>query len=330
MANPVARRAVRQAQKMNATPRVLKALIEAGIVESGLQHDKYLKVGSGDRDSTGFLQQRGSQGWGTSESIEKDTRDFVERAMRANRGFKGSAGQLAQAVQRSAYPGRYDERGAEAESILKRLGVGGSSSGASPAATERVTEKTPGVDNSDQRRALKMAYLSQRGKPTALLELASGLSQAQDVPATTKTTSKASAVAARDAPADSNLAKVIEEADKIDKAKVPYLWGGGHGARQERGSKVTPLDCSGAVSRALGLDPRVSGQFTKWGRPGRAPGGRGVTVYANSGHVLMEVNGRFWGTSQSNPGGGPGWIPRSQITPQYLSRFTARHSANLQ
>lgn len=120
--------------------------------------------------------------------------------------------------------------------------------------------------------------------------------------------------------------KIFEEADAISRARVPYQWGGGHAGRQPRGSKVTPLDCSGAVSRVLGMDPRVSGQFETWGKPGR---GRNVTVYANDEHVLMEINGRFWGTSKANPRGGAGWIPRSAISKEYLSRFTARHPAGL-
>jgi len=39
----------------------------------------------------------------------------------------------------------------------------------------------------------------------------------------------------------------------------------------------------------------------------------------------MEINGHFFGTSQTNPGGGAGWIPRGAISPQYLKGFTARH-----
>ena len=66
-----------------------------------------------------------------------------------------------------------------------------------------------------------------------------------------------------------------------------------------------PLDCSAAVSKVLGIDPRVSGDFERFGSPGRAPKG-GVTIYANKGHVLMEIGGRFWGTSKSNPNGGAG------------------------
>lgn len=121
------------------------------------------------------------------------------------------------------------------------------------------------------------------------------------------------------------LAQMIQEADQIDRAQVPYLLGGGH-AGPARGTRISPLDCSGAVSRVLGIDPRVSGAFTKWGESGH---GRAVTIYANGEHVLMEINGHFFGTSGANPQGGPGWIPRTHISKDYLSRFTARHPRGL-
>lgn len=110
----------REIQRKKASPRVAKALTLAGITESGLQQSKYSKVGSGDRDSVGFLQQRPSQGWGPAgESAATDADQFLAAAIKANKGFHGSAGQLAQAVQRSAYPGRYDQHSAEANRILQ-------------------------------------------------------------------------------------------------------------------------------------------------------------------------------------------------------------------
>lgn len=123
------------------------------------------------------------------------------------------------------------------------------------------------------------------------------------------------------------LAGIVAEANHIAEAKVPYLWGGGHGAKVLPNAKVTPLDCSGAVSAALGLNPKVSGEFEQWGAPGK---GGHLTIYANSHHVLMEVNGKFWGTSASNPGGGAGWIKPGVITPEYLKQFTARHPSGEQ
>ena len=117
------------------------------------------------------------------------------------------------------------------------------------------------------------------------------------------------------------------EMERIDDARVPYQWGGGHAAPQARGSRVTPLDCSGAVSRALGINPRVSGQFESWGRPGR---GKRVTIYANAGHVLMEVDGRFGGrrrpTRRAAPAGFRG--PRCRRSTSRGSLLDTREGCN--
>jgi hypothetical protein len=115
------------------------------------------------------------------------------------------------------------------------------------------------------------------------------------------------------------LGSLVQQMEKIDKAHVPYLWGGGHARKILPNQGVTPMDCSGAVSRALGIDPRVSGAFGSYGQPGK---GKHVTIWYNGKHVFMEVNGHFWGTSHSNPGGGAGWIPSSAVN---TSGFNAVH-----
>jgi peptidoglycan hydrolase CwlO-like protein len=71
-------------------------------------------------------------------------------------------------------------------------------------------------------------------------------------------------------------------------ATLPYIYGGGHASFHADG-----YDCSGSVSYALaaaGLvsSPMVSGDFENWGDPGP---GKWVTIYANAGHVWMEVAG---------------------------------------
>jgi hypothetical protein len=125
-------------------------------------------------------------------------------------------------------------------------------------------------------------------------------------------------------PTGKDITGIVSRAKQINAERLPYKWGGGHGATPA--GRGVPLDCSGAVSRLLNVSPRVSGDFTKFGQPGR---GRALTIYANGTHVLMEIKGHFWGTSASNPGGGAGWIPRSAISPQYLQGFTARHPAGM-
>lgn len=176
-------RALRVAKRMGASPRETKALVAAMAVESNYRHLNY-----GDRDSVGVLQQRPSQGWGPAgESVETDVAQFLRAAQRANKGG-GSAGQLAQAVQRSAFPGRYDQRGGEAEQLIRRYsrsgvsgGSGGGSGGNRPAREDSYrTVTTPGVDRSGDRQAAKLAYLAERGKPGALIGLKQQLDSLAD------------------------------------------------------------------------------------------------------------------------------------------------------
>lgn len=115
----VARALTRAPLYSTAGPKVRKAEAEAGIVESSLSNPA-----GGDRDSIGVLQQRPSQGWGSPQqlaSIAYESQQFLKRAIPIA-GKYGSAGQLAQAVQRSAFPERYDEHSAEAAQLLAELG----------------------------------------------------------------------------------------------------------------------------------------------------------------------------------------------------------------
>jgi len=112
----VAATAVGVARRMKASPKETLALIEAGIVESGLRNLSY-----GDRDSVGFLQQRPSQGWTGLRNVPKAAAEFLRKAMAIN-SRSMTAGQLAQAVQRSAFPGRYDAVRDRAQAIIDGLG----------------------------------------------------------------------------------------------------------------------------------------------------------------------------------------------------------------
>ena len=103
--------------RYGAPPKVRLAAFEAAIVESGVHNLNY-----GDRDSLGVYQQRWTQGWGTPAQIldpEYAATQFITRAIRANGGQ--SAGQLAQDVQISAYPDRYDGVAVQAAGMLERF-----------------------------------------------------------------------------------------------------------------------------------------------------------------------------------------------------------------
>ena len=92
--------------------------------------------------------------------------------------------------------------------------------------------------------------------------------------------------------APSEVKAIIEAGNMI--ARTPYKWGGGHGRWQDTG-----YDCSGSVSYALSAAGLVdssapSGAYMKWGKPGK---GEWVTIYANGGHMFMEVAGVRFDTS---------------------------------
>lgn len=119
---------LRVAREMGADPQVMLAAFETGWVESGMRN-----LHHGDRDSQGVFQQRPSQGWGTIDqvtNVEYAARSFIKRAMgsKFNRG-RGTAGQMAQDVQRSGFPKRYDENRSKAVASLSSLGVDASGVG---------------------------------------------------------------------------------------------------------------------------------------------------------------------------------------------------------
>lgn len=185
------KRLLNVANQMGASYRVKKAIVEAALVESNGRHIRY-----GDRDSVGILQQRPSMGWGSpNDSIEKDAKDFLSRAIKLDKSFKGSSGQLAQAVQRSAFPDRYDQRGRDAAKYIGQ--GGGQSSGGMGQVSGSVTASAtvPGVDRSKERMLAKLQYLQspEQAQPTmgsGLIGLKQTLDTLADTPAQTATATK--------------------------------------------------------------------------------------------------------------------------------------------
>jgi hypothetical protein len=113
----VAQAICRVLDRYDASPKVRLAAFEAAIVESGVHNLNY-----GDRDSLGVFQQRPSVGaWGTAAQImnpEHAAKMFIVNAIRKNGGQ--SAGQLAQDVQVSAFPDRYDAVAQQANALLTK------------------------------------------------------------------------------------------------------------------------------------------------------------------------------------------------------------------
>jgi hypothetical protein len=103
----VTRKVYEVGQRRNVSPRAMLAGFETGWVESHMNN-----LACGDRDSLGVFQQRPSQGWGTPEqvlNVDYAANKFFEVAQQMEPNVGGSAGTLAQAVQRSAFPDRYDQ-----------------------------------------------------------------------------------------------------------------------------------------------------------------------------------------------------------------------------
>jgi hypothetical protein len=105
-----------------AGPRVRLSAFEAAIVESGVHNLTY-----GDRDSLGVFQQRPSAlTWGTAEEIMNPVHAadiYVRTAIERQNWPKlrgGSAGQLAQGVQSSGFPLRYDQVQMQAMALMEK------------------------------------------------------------------------------------------------------------------------------------------------------------------------------------------------------------------
>jgi hypothetical protein len=112
--DPTAARAIcAVARRLHASDKVILAAYEAAIVESGVHSLPY-----GDATSIGVFQQQ--DWWGTFAQRMNPyyaSHEFLIRAIRQNRPWM-SAGQLAQDVQVSAYPERYDQRRVQALSLI--------------------------------------------------------------------------------------------------------------------------------------------------------------------------------------------------------------------
>ena len=112
--DPKAARAICSvARKLGASDKVILAAYEAAIVESGVHSLPY-----GDATSVGLFQQQ--DWWGTrAQRLDPyyASHEFLIRAIRQDRSFM-TPGQLAQDVQISAYPLRYDQRRLQALSLI--------------------------------------------------------------------------------------------------------------------------------------------------------------------------------------------------------------------
>lgn len=124
------RTVLRTGKKMGASKKELLAATETGLVESyGFKNIK-----GGDADSEGWRQERRMY-YPEPTNVKAGAKNFFDEA-KTDPSIPGgggeTAGELAQTVQGSAFPERYDEHKAEAAAILKAF----SGSQASPKAVK--------------------------------------------------------------------------------------------------------------------------------------------------------------------------------------------------
>ncbi|CAE6460205.1 unnamed protein product [Rhizoctonia solani] len=117
-------------QSRGVTAKVLLSTFETAWIESHVNN-----LPCGDQDSIGVFQQRPSQGWGSYDQImnvDYSTNKFLDQAIVNDRNFPGyTAGQLAQSVQRSEFPDRYDQAESTARTLIAQAqsSVGGGNTG---------------------------------------------------------------------------------------------------------------------------------------------------------------------------------------------------------
>lgn len=139
-------------RQLGLPPRATQIAYMTAMVEG----PNLLNPHSGDRDSQGMFQQRPSAGWGTEQQVTDPvlaTRAFFGMASHThNPGLTDipnwqtrPMGEVAQAVQRSAFPDRYQTRAADAAALMQKIGSDDATNGApadGAAALSTTTECT--------------------------------------------------------------------------------------------------------------------------------------------------------------------------------------------
>jgi hypothetical protein len=95
------------ATQRRLVPRAVSIALTTAFQESGIRNLDY-----GDLDSVGIFQQRPAAGWGTVEQIMDpyySTNAFYDAMIMVTNWPNADIGDVAQAVQRSAYPDLYDQ-----------------------------------------------------------------------------------------------------------------------------------------------------------------------------------------------------------------------------
>jgi hypothetical protein len=105
--------------KRGLVPRAASIALATAYQESGVRNLDY-----GHADSIGLFQQRPSKGWGTVEQIMDpwySSRSFYEALVRVKNWRTRDINDVAQAVQRSAYPDAYRQHESNARALASSL-----------------------------------------------------------------------------------------------------------------------------------------------------------------------------------------------------------------
>jgi hypothetical protein len=128
------------AAERGLVPRAVSIALATAFQESKIRNLDY-----GDRDSLGLFQQRPSAGWGTPEEIMDPhyaTNKFFDALERVPDWPNWDIGDVAQEVQRSAFPDAYDQHVAKSRLLASAL------SGETPGAWSCVV-RDPGPPDPD-------------------------------------------------------------------------------------------------------------------------------------------------------------------------------------
>jgi hypothetical protein len=185
------------ARRYGINPAILEAQLRQ---ESGLNPNA--KSPAGAQGIAQFMPATAaSYGVNLNDGKASDDIDGAARYMRDNLKRTQGDYKAALSIYNSGRPDAYKDprfAGGQTYNYVKGIlaAAGSSGQGTVPAAASTparrdTTSITPGVDNSQLRQQLKLSYLDNRHNPDALLQLAAGLHQAQDVaPITTQQSQK--------------------------------------------------------------------------------------------------------------------------------------------
>lgn len=303
-------------RSMGASSRDIQIALSAALVESGLNNINY-----GDRDSLGLFQQRPSQGWGTPEQVTNPayaaTQFYKHLLDMGDKRYQMSMGDAAQAVQRSAYPGRYAEKMGEVRQLWPavqaqageavdsldggRYDVSGNTGQVDPqsltGATAAPEQASLSVATPDAATMLG-SWGMNSARPTAPVDYSDGTNTVLSPSLYAQVIQPLQdAGQAYGKGVDGWRRAVIEAAKSA--LGVPYTWGGTNLA--------SGVDCSGLVQQAFakaGINlPRVSyeqansgarvgydglrpGDLVAWDNSPRNPGADHISIYIGNGQII--------------------------------------------